>query len=164
MIAFEPSRPDAQRQATVAHVIDGGRHLREQGGIAVRVAGDEHAHLHAARLRREGRQHRPAFETGAVLVAEDRHEVVVDPAAVEAERLGLLPDGEEVVPRNVLVRRLDAEAEMRGRGFLGGKAERKKRRGEEDEGGSHAARLAQRPREEQRALSREADGARKAGC
>ena len=50
-----------------------------------------------------------------VLRKEDGDEVVEDPRAVEAEDLGLLPGGEEVVPGDILIGGLDAEADVRGR-------------------------------------------------
>src|SRR5262249_51106821 len=116
VIAGEPAGADAEDEPAAAHLVDRRRHLREQGGGPVRVAGDEHADAETARLRRERRKERPALETRPVLVAEDRHEVVVDPRAVEAERLRLLPRRQDLLPAGVLVRRLDAEADVRLRG------------------------------------------------
>src|SRR5207249_9591471 len=86
------------------------------------------------------REQGPAFEAGAVPVAEDGDEVVEDPRAVEAEGVGLLPGGEEVVPGDVLIGGLDAEADVRGRLRQRGPGE-KESQGVED-GGAHAAALA----------------------
>src|SRR5262249_19212043 len=108
------------------------------------------------RLRRERREERPALETGSVLVAEDRDEVVEHPRAVEAERFGFLPRGEGVVPARPLIRRLDAEANPR----------RRRVRGDERRGGelesdeeAHGARLTHAPSREQ---GRSDDGGRPA--
>src|SRR3989442_1262627 len=112
-------------------------------GVAIGVAGHHHTDAQATRLRGERGQHGPAFEAGAVRVAEDGDEVVEDPGAVEAEGLGLLPGGEEVVPGDILIGGLDAEADVRGRLRQRGPGE-EERQGDEG-GGTHAAPLARSP-------------------
>src|SRR5437867_6644174 len=110
------------------------------------------------RLRGERGQHGPALEAGAVLVAEDRDEVVEDPRAVEAEGFGLLPGGEEVVPGDILVGGLDAEADVRRRLRERGLGEEES---EGDEAGNmQAARLAARhtPGNEPRSRAAQASG------
>ena len=137
VVPLEPARADAEHEAAVAHLVDGGRHLREQRGVAIGVAGHHHADAQATRLRGERGQHGPAFEAGAVLVAEDGDEVVEDPRAVEAEGLGLLPGGEQVVPGDILIGGGDAEADARRRLRQRGLGEEESQ-GDEG-GGLHAA-------------------------
>src|SRR5205807_6037996 len=93
-------------------------------------------------------ERRPALEARAILVPEDRDEVVEHPGAVEAERVSLLPGGEEVVPRHVLIRGLDAETDVR-RTFVGDGGKRGEQCGEQDERGSHAGPLTRAGRRRQ---------------
>src|SRR5207244_13276644 len=79
-----------------------------------------------------------------VLRKEDGDEVVEDPRAVEAEDLGLLPGGEEVVPGDIRIGGLDAEADVRGRLRQRGPGE-EERQGDGG-GGAHATPLARSPR------------------
>jgi hypothetical protein len=57
-------------------VVDGARHVGEQVGVAVAVAGDQRADLDSARGLGPGAQHRPALEVLAVALAVEREEVV----------------------------------------------------------------------------------------
>src|SRR5437016_14080068 len=98
-------------------------------------------------LRGERGEHGPAFEAGAVLVAEDGDEVVEDPRAVEAEGLGLLPGGEEVVPGDVLIGGGDTEADARRRLRQRGLGEEET---QDDEGGGVRA----APRSEERRVGK----------
>ena len=43
MLGLEPACADTQFQAAVAQVIDRGRHLRQDGRVTVRVAGNQAA-------------------------------------------------------------------------------------------------------------------------
>ena len=91
VVALEPARADAEDHATARDVVDGARHVGEQVRIAVRVAADERAELHALRHLRERGEQRPALEVRAVGVAVQRVEVIPDVDAVDAEILGAQP-------------------------------------------------------------------------
>jgi len=91
VLRLVPARADAQDQTPVAHLVEGGGHLREDRGIAEGIAEHQGADLHPlCRFRQRG-QHGPALPdprgrlTGAAV-----HEMVGQPDAVEAIRLGLL--------------------------------------------------------------------------
>src|SRR5579883_440977 len=87
VLALEPAGADTQDEAAVADVVDRRRHLREQGRVAVAVAGDHAADGGArGRLGQRG-QHRVALERGAVRVAVERVEVVPVPDRVDAAGL-----------------------------------------------------------------------------
>jgi hypothetical protein len=120
MLELEPTGTDSEVQAPVAHVIDGGRHLRQHRRVAVGVAGHQRADAELRRLRGERAEQRPTFEAGTVGVrAEDGDEVIEHPGAVEAERLGVLPDRHQLVVGEVLRRGLDAEENFLRRRLLG---------------------------------------------
>jgi hypothetical protein len=77
VVALEPAGPDAEDEATAADVVDGARHVGEQLGVAVAVAGHERADLDPAPSGlRPGAEHRPALEVLPVGLAVQREEVV----------------------------------------------------------------------------------------
>ena len=89
VVALEPARADAEDQPALADVVDGARHVGEQFGVAVAVAGDQRADLDARGLLGPGAEHRPALEVLALGVAVQRVEVVPVEGDVDAEVLGL---------------------------------------------------------------------------
>jgi ATPase subunit of ABC transporter with duplicated ATPase domains len=91
VLRLVPASADAQDQAPVAHLVEGGGHLRQDRRIAEGVAEHQGTDLHPlCRFRQRG-QHGPALPdpcgrlTGAAV-----HEMVGQPDAVEAIRLRLL--------------------------------------------------------------------------
>jgi ATPase subunit of ABC transporter with duplicated ATPase domains len=91
VLRLVPARADAQDQAPVAHLVEGGGHLCQDRRIAEGIAEHQGADLHPlCRFRQRG-QHGPALPdpcgrlTGAAV-----HEMVGQPDAVEAIRLRLL--------------------------------------------------------------------------
>ena len=90
MLELEPAGADAELRATTAHDVERGDDLREQRRVAVRVAGDERAEPHGARLARERAERRVALEHVGVGLAEHRQlvEVVHQQDGVEAGPVG----------------------------------------------------------------------------
>jgi len=91
VLRLVPARADAQDQAPVAHLVEGGGHLRQDRRIAEGIAEHQGTDLHPlCRFGQRG-QHGPALPdpcgrlTGAAV-----HEMVGQPDAVEAIRLRLL--------------------------------------------------------------------------
>src|SRR5262249_40349730 len=78
--------------------------------VPVRVAVHEAADARLSRALRERGERRPAFEARAGRIGEYREEVVEVPERVVAPAVCLLPEREHVVPRDVLLAGLDAEA------------------------------------------------------
>src|SRR5205823_9615866 len=109
VLGLEPGGAQAQDQASVAHLIDGRRHLGEHRRVSVGVAGHQHANLHLFRLRREGGEERPALRAGTGLPV-DGHEMIERERRVEAELVARLPATQDVVVRRMLGPRLYAEA------------------------------------------------------
>ena len=91
VLHLPPAGADAELEAAAGDVVDGGGHVREEGGVAVGVADDEHAAAHAAGLGGHRGEQREALEAGAFGVGEDRDEVVEDGAPVVAHVLGGFP-------------------------------------------------------------------------
>ncbi len=91
VVALEPARADAEDHATARDVVDGARHVGEEIRVAIRVAADERAELHALGHLRERGEQRPALEVRTVGIAVQRVEVVPDVDAVDAEILGAQP-------------------------------------------------------------------------
>jgi ATPase subunit of ABC transporter with duplicated ATPase domains len=91
VLRLVPAGADAEDQAPVAHLVEGGGHLREDRRIAEGRARHQGADLHPVRGLGQRGQHGPALPdprgrlTGAAV-----HEVVGEPDAVEAVRLRLL--------------------------------------------------------------------------
>jgi hypothetical protein len=119
MLELLPARAEPEVQAAAARVVDGGGHLRQHGGVPVRVPRDEDAEPDAARLGGERGEERPGLELRGVAVAERRDEVVVHPGGVVAERLDELEGGRDLLVGGALGRNLHAEAERPGRGERG---------------------------------------------
>src|SRR5204863_138627 len=115
VLGLEPGGAHAQDQASVAHLIDGRRHLGEHRRVSVGVAGHEHADLHVLRLRREGGEQRPALQARTGLPV-DGHEMIERERRVEAELVARLPATQDVVVRRMLGPRLYAEAYRPGAG------------------------------------------------
>ena len=91
VVALEPARADAEDRATAGDVVDRARHVGEQIRVAVGVAADERAELHALGHLRERGEQRPALEVRPVGIAVQRVEVIPDVDAVDAEILGAEP-------------------------------------------------------------------------
>ncbi len=91
VVALGPAGADAEDQPPARHVVDRLRHVGEEGGVAVAVAGDEGAELHPfGHLGHPGQQ-APALEVRPLGVAGEREEVVPGPEGVDAERLDAAP-------------------------------------------------------------------------
>src|SRR5579859_650461 len=107
-----PGRADAELQATARQVIDGDRLLGQQGGVSIRVAGDQAADADAlGRFGHRGLE-RPALvdrPVGAAL--PDGGEMVEVPNMVEARLVRYAPDGPQGLDGRVLSRELEAETQ-----------------------------------------------------
>jgi len=104
VLRLVPARADAQDQAPVAHLVEGGGHLREDRRITEGIAEHQGADLHpVCRFRQRG-QHGPALpdprgrRTGAAV-----HEMVGEPDAVKAIRLRLLRELTDRLVRTLVV-------------------------------------------------------------
>jgi ATPase subunit of ABC transporter with duplicated ATPase domains len=91
VLRLVPARADAQDQAPVAHLVEGGGHLRQDRRIAEGIAEHQGADLHPlCRFGQRG-QHGPALpDPRGRLTGTAVHEMVGQPDAVEAIRLRLL--------------------------------------------------------------------------
>jgi hypothetical protein len=112
VLPLEPGGAQPEDEATVRDVIDRRRHLRDQRGIAIRVAEHEmpQAELpgHAGRRRDEGEP----LVRGEVLLlprAERRQEVIREPEAAPAAGLQRFDGRADVVPGGPVAVDLDAE-------------------------------------------------------
>src|SRR5207253_7505050 len=82
--------------------------------MAVGVAAHHGADARPPGRLRERGERRPALDAWPLGVDEDRVEVVEVPERVVAPGIGLLPQSEELRPRDGLLPGLDAEADRRG--------------------------------------------------
>jgi hypothetical protein len=117
MLALHPAGAEPEDQATSAHVVDRRRHLREHGGMPVRVAAHQHPEPKTMCPGGERAEEGPGFEAALRRSRPGirHHEVIADEGRVEAEDVGLPPEPEDVVERSALWRG-DAEAHpARGR-------------------------------------------------
>jgi hypothetical protein len=96
--------------------ISRARHVREQLGVAVGVAGHERADLDARRELRPGPEHGPALEVLAVGVPVQGVEVVPVEDHVDAELFRGHDRAPDVLPLRVLRLQLDADPD-RARGL-----------------------------------------------
>ena len=86
VLVLVPGGTEPELEAAVRDVIDRRRHLREHGGMAVGVAGDEHAEPHALRRLGERREGCPAFHaapSAPIAAPEAGDEVIHEPETVE---------------------------------------------------------------------------------
>ena len=108
---FVPPGADTQLEPAVGNDVQRRGHIGQHRGMAVVDSGDKRADpqpLGGLRQRGEGR---PAFQTWARRVGEDRIEVIEGPARFEdVDVVGRLPDGQHVGPRGVLRGCLDCES------------------------------------------------------
>jgi hypothetical protein len=111
VVALEPPGAEAEDQAAVAELVDGAGHVGQQLGVAVAVAGHEHPELGPLGRHRHRRQQRPALVVRTVGLAVEGEEVVPRPDGVDAEGVGFLPGGAQLVDRAVLGVELDADLE-----------------------------------------------------
>src|SRR5690606_35771571 len=107
MLLDEPSRADAELEATFRQVIDGNGLFREQGRVAEGVAAHEYADPGSAGDHRQPGEQRPGLEH-RVVAAHRGEKVVGKPEAVEAERLEPPPSISKLRPGPGL-NRVDAE-------------------------------------------------------
>ena len=111
VVTLEPARPDPQDQPAVAQVVDRARHVGEQLGVPVGVAGDHRPELGVLGVARHRGEHRPPLEVRAVGLPVQREEVIPGPDRVDAQGVGLAPTGAEHVHRRVLRVELRADLE-----------------------------------------------------
>src|SRR5207249_4582671 len=114
VLALEPSGAEAQVEAAPAHVVQGRRHLGGDARMAVGVAAHHGADARPPGGLRERGERRPALEARPLGIDEDRVEVIEVPERVVAPGVGLLPEREELRPREALLPGLDAEADRMG--------------------------------------------------
>src|SRR5713101_10433 len=86
-----PSRADTQDQASVAHLVKGRRHLRQDRRMPEGVASHQGADLHPTGRLGHRRQHRPAFpDSPRRLTRITIEEMVRKPDTIESVHLGSL--------------------------------------------------------------------------
>src|SRR5437763_3561850 len=113
-LLFVPAGADAQLQPAVGDDVDRRGHIGQHRRVAVDDPGHQHADPEPlGGLGQRGR-HRPAFQTRAGRIREDRIEVIEGPRRLEhLDLVGRLPDGQHVGPLGVLRGCLDGEAHGR---------------------------------------------------
>jgi len=80
--------------------------------MAVRIAGDHHAHAQALGLGRESRKPGPAFQAWTSRIAAQGHEVIKELGVLEdGQGIGLAPDPQHLLIRRVLLGGLDPKAQ-----------------------------------------------------
>ena len=109
VVALEPARTDAEHEPTVREQVGGARHVREQLGVPVRVAGDERADGRVTGVDGHRGEHRVALVVVGLRVAVQRVEVVPHPQRVDAERVGRLPGVAQVLDGRGLRVELDTD-------------------------------------------------------
>jgi hypothetical protein len=93
-----------QDQAPVAHLVEGRRHLRQDGRMAEGIDQDQRAQLHSLGRFGQGREHRPAFPHAPGRLSRSAlEEVVREPEAIEAVAFRLLGDGADRLIRLLAV-------------------------------------------------------------
>ena len=108
-LGLEPPGTQTQAEPPVGDVVDGHRRVRRHRGMAVVHAVDHATEPQPRGERGERGEHRPALEVCAVHRGSEWVEVVHRPCGLEhVDVVGGLPDREEVGPRAVLGRSLDA--------------------------------------------------------
>ena len=80
-----PAAPDTQDEPSAADVIERGRHLGQQRGVAEGRAHDDRPELHPAGGLGDGRQDRPALVDPGRLAVEPVEQVVEHPDRVEPD-------------------------------------------------------------------------------
>jgi hypothetical protein len=113
VLLVEPRGAERELEAAVRRVVDrerlGGEHRR----VPVRRAGDQQAQADARGLPGERGQRGHALEGLARPLAVHRLEVVEAPGPVEAEVLGELHAGDDLVPRHPLLCDVQSETHRR---------------------------------------------------
>src|SRR5579884_2054127 len=85
VVALEPAGADAQDEPPAGDVIHGLGHVREQGRVAVAVAGHQAAHGRTRGHLGHRSEKRPALEVWAIGIAVQREEVVPVPDRVNTQ-------------------------------------------------------------------------------
>jgi hypothetical protein len=93
---------DAEHDASAAHLVDGLGHLRDQGRIPVRRAGDERPQPDPGRDPRQAGEQGPALPKPDRRLLAKRHEQVIgQPERIEAKPLGPQGKRHQVAPADV---------------------------------------------------------------
>src|SRR6185503_20787199 len=82
---------------------------RQHGGVPVGHPRDERAEPHTRGLTREPREQRPPLERWPLRIGVERLEVIEDPDAFEAGVLGEPSARNDLVPRELMLRDVQAE-------------------------------------------------------
>jgi hypothetical protein len=114
VLELVPRGSEAELEPPARDVVDGGGLVREDGGVTIGDADDDHPDPEPARVRGHGREQGHALEAGARRIGVNRQEVVEGRRPVEAERLRVLPEAHVAGKVGVLLTRVDAEAEAHG--------------------------------------------------
>ena len=114
VLGLVPARAKAQDEAATADLVDGRRHLGQQGWRTEAGGGDQRPQLDPLGGTRQGGQHRPAFPRPARRPARPAvEEVVAEPQRVEPDVLGGARHGPQFGPADLALdlRQLHADAE-----------------------------------------------------
>ena len=104
-----PAGAEADDQPAAAHLVERGRHLREERGRPIADAEDELSDTHAPGDRRGRDRFGPRLEHPDALVRQI-DEVIDDPDRIEAGLVGRLGDLACLAPGGAELRQADAEA------------------------------------------------------
>ena len=113
VLAFVPSPAHAEDGSTSRHVVEGRGHLRQDGGVAVRDACDEHTQARSRRQRRDRRENGPAIEHWRCGVRRKRDEVVVRPEGVVSKLVHPHTRRADLLPRRPLWPQRDSKTQGR---------------------------------------------------
>ena len=114
VLELVPGGPEAELEPPARDVVDRRRLVRDDGGMPVRDAEDDHAATQPSRAGSHRGEERHPLEARPLRVALDRQEVVEDRSPVEAEVLRRLPERDVAREVGVLLAGMDAEPERLG--------------------------------------------------
>ena len=109
MLQLEPGRPDSHLQPPTRDHIEAGPHVRQNRRVPVGDSSDQGADPNVLSLHGKRGERDPALELRAGWVGHDREEMVEGPGSVESDRVGRLPDVDQLLPGDVLGAGLDPE-------------------------------------------------------
>src|SRR5438094_6443894 len=98
VLVLLPAGAEPQQEPTARDDVDLRGHLRDERGVAIRVAQHDGADAHARHQRRQRRQGAPRLKHGALALLRVRHEVVGHARDVPLRRLQVAPEVQHACP------------------------------------------------------------------
>src|SRR5947208_2193880 len=112
VLVLLPAGAEPQQEPTARDDVDLRGHLRDERGVAIRVAEHDGPDAHSRHQRPQRRQRAPRLEHGALALLRVRHEVVGHACDVPLRRLQVAPEVQQSCPGLGAHTRENAEAHV----------------------------------------------------